>query len=327
MNNLLILAVSGAVATFASLSPAAAEIQLRLATVSSTSEPIYEAMEHFVDLVEQKVGEQVKITIHPNGELGSNQEVYEQVKIGAPVIQNSDPGYLSDYTPDFGILNGPYLLSDPKNFNKILESDLFARMKDDLRQSGNFELLATNWLFGARHIIADREVRSPADMEGLTIRVPPNVMWIETMDAMGGRGVQLAWSEVYTGLSTGVVKAAEAPLAALYASKLHENAKTVSMTGHFKAFVGLVMNSDLYASYPQDVQDALTSSAEEAGEFMTDLVLKSEEDFIRKLEAEGVTVVRDVDEVAFREATASVYDAFPAWTPGLHDEINALLGE
>lgn len=307
--------------------PAAAQTQLRLATVSATSEPIYEAMEYFVDLVEQKVGDQISITIHPNGELGSNQEVYEQVKVGAPIIQNSDPGYLSDYVPDFGILNAPYLLSDPRDFSKILDSDLYAEMTQDLRETAGFELLSTNWFFGARHIISDREIRTPADMEGLTIRVPPNTMWIETMKAMGGRPTQLAWSEVYSGLSTGVVGAAEAPLASLYAAKLFETKDTVSMTGHFRAFVGLVMNSDLYASFPQEVQEALSSSAIEAGEYMTDLVIESEEEYIGMLEVEGVGIVRDVDEAAFREATAGVYDAFPAWSDGLHERVNAILSE
>lgn len=307
--------------------PAAAQTELRLATVSSTNEPIYEAMEHFVDLVEEKVGDQISITIHPNGELGSNQEVYEQVKVGAPIIQNSDPGYLSDYVPDFGILNAPYLVSDPRDFSKILDSDLYGEMTQDLRETAGFELLSTNWFFGARHIISDREIRTPADMDGLTIRVPPNTMWIETMDAMGGRPTQLAWSEVYSGLSTGVVGAAEAPLAALYASKLYETKKTVSMTGHFKAFVGLVMNADLYQSFPEEVQTALTTSAVEAGDYMTDLVIESEEEYAGMLEDEGVTIVRDVDEAAFREATASVYDAFPAWSEDLHERVDAILAE
>ena len=316
-----------AAAVLAIASPAMAQTQLRLATVSATSEPVYQAMEHFVELVEQKVGDQISITIHPNGELGSNQEVYEQVKVGAPIIQNSDPGYLSDYVPDFGILNAPYLLSDPRDFSKILESDLYDEMTTQLRETAGFELLSTNWFFGARHVISDREIREPADMSGLTIRVPPNTMWIETMEAMGGRPTQLAWSEVYSGLSTGVVGAAEAPLASLHAAKLFETKDTVSMTGHFKAFVGLVMNSDLYAGMPQEVQDALSSSAIEAGEYMTDLVIASEEEYASLLEQEGVTIVRDVNEDAFRDATAGVYDAFPAWSSDLRERVNAALAE
>ncbi|MEO4000350.1 C4-dicarboxylate TRAP transporter substrate-binding protein [Mesorhizobium sp. CAU 1732] len=321
-----IIAAAGALG-LATVSASAADINLRLATVSSTGEPIYKAMQFFVERVRERVGDQVSITIHPNGELGAALEVYEQVKIGAPVIQNSDPGYLSDYVADFGVLNGPYLLEDPKDFAKILESDLFDGMKSRLRDTASFELLSTNWFFGARHVISDREIRNPGDMSGLSIRVPPNVMWIETIGAMGGRGVQLDWSEVYTGLSTGVVQSAEAPLAALYASKLYEPVKTVSMTGHFKAFVGLVMNSDLFASYPPEVQEALTLASIEAGEFMTDLVIDSENEFVERLEAEGVTVVQDIDVAAFQTATSKVYEAFPDWTPGLHQDIQAILAD
>lgn len=327
MKNITLRALALAAVSSFAISASAQEVTLRLATVSSTNEPIYQAMEYFAEQVSERSGGKVAISIHPNGELGGAQEVYEQVKIGAPIIQNSDPGYLSDYTPDFGILNGPYLLDDPADFTKILQSDIYGEMVDHLRANSGFELLASNWYFGARHIISGREIRSPADMDGLTIRVPPNTMWIETINAMGGRGVQLDWSEVYTGLSTGVVQAAEAPLPSLYAARLYEPVKVVSQTGHFTAFVGLVMNADLFASYPEDVQASLVDSAVAAGEYMTDLVRESESEFAARLEAEGVTIVDDVDHAAFKEATASVYNAFPDWTPGLYDQIQAILAD
>lgn len=303
----------------------AADIDLRLAHVLSESEPAHLAAVSFAEAVGKRTDGRVSITVHPSAQLGSNPEVYEQVKTGAPVIVISDPGYLADFAPDFGVLNGPYLLEDPADFLKLLDSDVYAEMKSAVREGGNFEVLTMNWLFGARHIIADRPVTTIEQASGLKIRVPPNVMWIETMKGMGADGVQIAWSEVYTGLSSGVVEAAEAPLASIWGAKLHEAAKEISMTGHFKAFIGLAMNSDLFASYPEDIQAIMLEEAAAAGVLMTNMVLGSEAEYRAKLEGEGVTFHTDVDLAAFQKKTASVYDQFPNWSDGLYARVREVL--
>lgn len=305
----------------------AAEFDIRLAHVTSDQEPIQQAMEHFAAKVAERTGGRVEITIFANGTLGTNPEVYEQVRAGAPIITISDPGFLSDFVPDFGVLGGPYLMDDPRDFQKLLDADFYQDMTERLRQEGQIELLALNWFFGNRNIITDSAVKSPQDTEGMTVRTPENIMWVETFAAMGSRPAQLAWSEVYTALASGIVDAAEAPLPSIYAAKLHEVKKTISLTGHFKGFTGLIINADYFNSLPADIQTALSEEAEAAGVFMTDLIISTEEEWIAKLESEGATVNRDVDTAAFREATSDVYSKFPSWTPGLYEQVRTVLDQ
>lgn len=267
----------------------------------------------------------VRITIFANGILGTNSELYEQVRAGAPIITISDPGYLSDFVADFGVLGGPYLMQDPGDFAKILESDLYTGMKDRLRTESGIELLALNWFFGSRHMIADKAISSPSDIAGMTFRTPPNIMWVETFRAMGARPTQLSFSEVYAGLSAGVVDGAESPLPTLFSAKLYEVKKVISLTGHFKGFTGLVINADYFASLPMDIQQILFEEANAAGVFMTGLIMASEQEWIAKFEAEGVTVNRVVDIEAFREATAVVYRRFPEWSDGLYEKVRQIL--
>ena len=310
------------------LAPAAgmaADYEVRLGHVTSDKEPIQQAMEQFVAKVAERTGGRVEITIFANGTLGTNPEVYEQMRAGAPVMTISDPGYLSDFVPDFGVLGGPYLMADPRDFSKIIASDLYADLKSRLRTETGIELLSLNWLFGSRHMLSDKPISNPDDIAGMTFRTPPNIMWVETFDAMGARPTQLAWAEVYSGLSAGVVDGAEAPLPSIYGAKLHEVKKVISLTGHFKGFTGLVMNSDYFASLPADIRQVLDEEAVNAGVFMTELMLNSQEEWIKKLQAEGVTFNRDVDVAAFQEKTAVVYEKFPAWTEGLHGRVRAIL--
>ncbi len=303
----------------------AQDYTFRLAHVTSDKEPLHQAMQEFVKNVEDRTEGRVAIQIFANAQLGSNPEVFEQVRAGAPIITISDPGYLSDFVADFGVLGGPYLMEDPRDFEKIIESDLYAGMKDTLRDDAGLELLALNWLFGSRHMLSDKTISTPDEIAGMTFRTPPNIMWVETFNAMGARPTQVAWSEVYSALSAGVVEGAEAPLPSIYGGKLHETKKTISLTGHFKGFTGLMMNSDVFASMPQDIQDVINDEAIKTGAFMTDLMLSSQEEWIAKLEAEGVTFNRDVDVAAFQAATADVYSKFPDWSDGLYSNVRAIL--
>jgi len=158
----------------------------------------------------------------------------------------------------------------------------------------------------------------------MTVRVPPNTMWIETFKAMGARPTTVQWSEVYNALQQNVVAGAEAPLGSLWGSKLHETRKVISMTGHFTAFVMWPINAGYFAKLPADVQKVLLEEGQKAGDEMTRLTLDLQKDYVAKFKAAGVTFV-DVDLPAFQKATSSVYGAFPKWTPGLHDTVMGAL--
>lgn len=303
----------------------AADYDIGLAHVTSDKEPIQQTMEWFSQRVAERSGGRVGITIFANGILGNNPEVYEQVRAGAPIITISDPGFLSDFVADFGVLGGPYLMNDARDFDKIVASPLFAEMKDRLREEAGLELLALNWLFGSRHMIASKAISTPADIAGMTFRTPPNIMWVETFDAMGARPTQLAFAEVYSGLSAGVVDGAESPLPTLYSAKLYEVSKVLSLTGHFKGFTGLVINADYFSELPADIRLILEEEAEAAGQYMTERMLNSEEEWIAKFEARGVSVNRDIDIEAFRASTTVVYERFPEWSDGLYRRVRRIL--
>jgi TRAP-type C4-dicarboxylate transport system substrate-binding protein len=133
------------------------------------------------------------------------------------------------------------------------------------------------------------------------------------------------WSEVYNALQQHVVEGAEAPLGSLWGSKLQETRKVISLTGHFTAFVMWPINAAFFDKLPKDVQQILLEEGQKAGVEMTRLTLASQDEYLAKFKAAGVTVVSDVDIPAFQKATASVYKAFPKWTPGLRETVLANL--
>ncbi len=69
------------------------------------------------------------------------------------------------------------------------------------------------------------------------------------------------------------------------------------------------------------MQRILTEEGKKAGDEMTRLTLELQNDYVNKFKAAGVTFVSDVDLAAFQKSTSSVYNAFPKWTPGLHNTV------
>ena len=262
------------------------EITLKLGHVQSSEEPIHQSFLHFAQRVEERSQGQITVHVYEASALGTNKEVYELARLGASVIANVDAGYLSDYLPDIGILAGPYLLEDIRDYEKVVQSAWYGNQVEQLYEKG-FKVIALNGYFGARHIISSKPIRNLDDFSGLQIRIPPNVIWVKTFDALGANPTTLAWSEVYSGLAQGVIHAAEAPLGSIIGSRLYEHQKVLSTTAHFQPFVGMVMGRKYWEALPQDLQEVLLQEGHAWGIYLTGLSIASEKDQLDFLTLKG----------------------------------------
>jgi tripartite ATP-independent transporter DctP family solute receptor len=303
----------------------AAEYVIKLGHVLPTNEPIHQAFERMAQRVKERTKGRVEIQVFPASQIGSNKDTYEQARMGAPVMVHIDPGYASELgDEDIGILNGPFLYDSWDQAKKLLASPLVQKMNDNIRQKGSLRILSWGYYFGQRHIISDRGYPTPGDIKSRKVRVPPNPMWVETFKSMGAVPTPLQWAEVYSGLAQRVVDAAEAPLSTLYGSKLHEVKKVVTLTGHFKAVTGVGIGEQYYQSLPKDVQQILAEEAVEGGNWVAPVTIQKEDEWKGLMSKAGVTFV-PADAEQYRKATAATYGAFPKWSPGLYDRVQAIL--
>jgi len=176
-----------------------------------------------------------------------------------------------------------------------------------------------------RHIIGSDAYPTPADLAGVKIRIPPLPAWTATFEALGATPVTVDFTEVYTALSQGVVDAAEAPLSAINGGKWQEVAQDVTLSGHFRQFQGFVMAEDVFQSLPPEHQQILLEEFALGGRNATAMEIASAETLRGEFEAQGVTFT-DADVEAYRAATEPFYEAFPEWTPGLREQVDAILG-
>lgn len=301
----------------------AAEYTIKVAYENNPGEPVDKAVNEWAKLFAQKTGGKGELKLFPSSQLGSKKDVMEQMKLGSAIITIADGGFFADYVPDFGILMGPYLGNDYKDIFKLAKTPWFDEMNTKLQAKG-FRILTSNWLYGVRHMVTKKPVHTPADLKGLKIRVPNNRIQIDAMKTMGATPTPMPLAEVYPALTTGVIDGAENPIPVLYGQKHHEPAKYLILTGHLDNVSQWVTSQAYFEKLPADIKKALTESADEAGNFMTNIIQQAEKETIEKMKKEGVTVI-EVDKKLFREAAKPTYTHFPEWTPGLYDKLQGYL--
>jgi len=301
----------------------AADYSIKVAYENNPGEPIDKAVNEWAKLFAQKTGGKGELKLYPSSQLGSKKDVMEQMKLGSAIITIADGGFFADYVPDFGILMGPYLGNDYKDIFKLAKTPWFAEMNDKLAAKG-FRILTSNWLYGTRHMVTKKPVKTPEDLKGLKIRVPNNRIQIDAMKTMGATPTPMPLGEVYPALTTGVIDGAENPIPVLYGQKHHEPAKYLILSGHLDNVSQWVTSEAYFQKLPANIKKALTESADEAGNFMTNTIHQAEKETIEKMKKEGVTVI-EVDRKLFREAAKPTYTHFPEWTPGLYDKVQSYL--
>jgi tripartite ATP-independent transporter DctP family solute receptor len=300
-------------------------VEIKVSHVLPSNEPIHEGLVQMAEAIKARSKGSIDVQIYPNSQLGNNKDNLEQVRRGANLMTLTDPGYVADYVPDYSIMNGPFLYTDYKACQKLAKSSWHKDLEKQSAEKG-IKILAMDWYFGARHIISGKVIKTPADLKGMKIRVPPNKVWIETFKVIGASPTVLQWSEVYSGLAQGVVDGAEAPLSTLFGSKLYESKKNIALTRHFIAVVGLQMSQKIFDSLSKEQQLIITEEVNNHGSKTSDMVASREDEWKKKLEAAGV-VFNDVDGAAFEKASAPFYSQFPEWSPGLYDRVKKALAE
>lgn len=289
------------------ISAHAADFTLSVNTALATTDPLYRGLESLQANVAEASDGRLEIRLFPNSQLGPDEDVLEQARLGAPVAVVVDGGRLATFHNEFGVLGAPFLASGYDGIRKVVTSDMFEEWVEALRDASGHQVLSFNWWQGERHLLTNREVSVPADLSGIRMRTPGAPVWMETIRAMGATPTPLPWGEVYSALQQNVIDGAEAQLPAIVGANLDEVISHVTKTGHINLITGLVTSAAWFDSLPEDLRIILREESLKAG----DVASYGTQDALDQIEADllaaGVSV-RDVDTTPFREATAGVYD-------------------
>ncbi|WP_355660866.1 TRAP transporter substrate-binding protein [Halomonas salifodinae] len=183
---------------------------LNLVFLANEEDQEYDAALVFKNYVESRTGGEVNVNIFVGAQLcGSANECFEAMQAGIVDLFTATAGGVAAIYPPIQGLDIPYAFPDDRAAMTMLtDPDFTGFLRDEILEASNdsIRLMAMTQTGGWRNIVnGEREIRTPADAEGLRFRTIESQIQQIMVREMGASPTPLPWLEVYTGLQTGVV--------------------------------------------------------------------------------------------------------------------------
>lgn len=204
---------------------------LKLAHGHDQLHPVHLSMMYMVEMLDSLSKGTLKINVYPNAQLGKERELIELLQIGMVDICKVSAAIIENFDPDYQIFSYPYLFYDRDHFFRILQGETGRQLLDQVDRYLLYGL--TYYDAGSRCLYTvDDKVESPADLQGLKIRVMQNNTSIKMAKALGASPTPIAQAELYTALQQGVVDGAENNIPTFLSNKHYEVCKYYMLSDH-----------------------------------------------------------------------------------------------
>ncbi|MES2101602.1 MAG: TRAP transporter substrate-binding protein [Pseudomonadota bacterium] len=309
-------------ALLASAGLAAHAIEMRSADVHNSDEyPTVVAVKHMSELLDKRSNGKYRIKVFNKSALGSEKETIDQVKIGALELNRVNISALNSICPKTLVPTMPFLFSSIAHMRKSLDGPIGEEILKGCEGEGLIGLAFYD--SGARSIYGKKAVKTVADTKGMKIRVQQSDLWVALVGAMGANATPIPIAEVYTGLKTGLIDAAENNIPSYEGFKHYEAVKFYSRTEHSMAPEMLVMSKAVFDKLPKADQDLFRAAAKESVAFQRRKWDEQEAKSLAAVTKGGATIVDGVDKASFQAVMGPVYDKFIT-TPDLKRLVKAV---
>lgn len=282
----------------------AAEFDYKLATGQDPTHPVNKRAQEAIDRIREATGGRVSFTLFPANQLGSDTDLLSQVRSGGVEMFNLSTSILATLVPVAGIVNTGFAFPSYDKVWAAMDGGLGAHIREQTAKSG-LVVPGRFWDNGFRQVTSStRQIRTPEDLKGFKIRVPPAPMLTSVFKTLGAGATPINFNELYSALQTQVVEGQENPLAIFASAKLYEVQKYVSMTGHVWDGYLMLANRRAWQALPADAQAIIARELDRSAlDERADIARLSQslrDDLVKK----SVTFF-DVDRELFRTALAS----------------------
>lgn len=298
---------------------------IRWGELLAATHPQVQMVQRIAADVKQKTNGRIDIQVFPGGQLGSGKDMMESVSAGALQFTTDGAGALGAFLPALTLVEAPYLWRDAAHLAKVKDTPIFARMNEELSAKRGMRMLNVTY-YGKRHLTTgNKAVRTPADMVGFKLRVPPVDVFQAMADAWGAKATPIAFPELYLALSQGAVDGQENPLPTIQSGKFFEVQKFLVLTEHIITPRMIIVNDGFWKSLPAADRSLLQAAFDAGAAWQDKELLGQEANLVATLKGAGMTVI-EPDLEAFRKPVlATVPARFEArWGKGSFDTLKAL---
>ena len=239
---------------------------------------------------------------------------------------NLAPADISKQIPAWSLMTSAYLFRDADHLKKTFKSDVGKEFIKLAKDQLGIQVLAPVY-FGSRNINLkpDKEIKTPADLAGIKLRMPPGEFWQFLGESIGANPTPVAFAELYTALQTGTVDGQDNPLVSSKLMKFDEVTSQFVLTAHVIGYDVMTITSAVWDAMKPDEQAKFQAAAEAAIDDCTAKYRAQEKEVVEYFKSNGKKVYTP-DVAAFRAFAQKKYleKYGNDWPKGALERINAV---
>lgn len=276
--------------------------ELTMASYDATGCVIGLVGEKIVELADKYSDGRIKINYHQDATLGTELENIQQLKTGEIDIGHFADNFGSQIATGIDPTVIPFIFKDIDDVKAVYDDPVLgAAIKDAAKENANCYLIGVQERT-PRLLTASKEIKTPADLNGVKVRVPEIPDWVTVWNSLGALCTVVAWSETYSALQTGVVDAQENPIDNIFTNKIFEVNKYIMNTEHLLGLHHWCINADTYDNMDPADQEILQRAFDEANAWGDAELENLAQGHWDEVLADGSVTVVDVDKDAWSAA-------------------------
>ena len=293
----------------------------RSADIHPTDYPTVEAVRYVGKLLNEQTKGRLGVKVFPNGALGNERDTIEQLKIGGLEMMRINVAPLNNVVPETMTVALPFVFRSTEHMRTVLDGPIGDEILAAMEPQGMVGLAFYD--SGSRSFYTKKPVKTLADLKGMKIRVQQSDLFVSMIEALGANPTPMPMGEVYTGLKTGIIDAAENNYPSYESSRHFEAAKYYARSQHAMAPEVLVFSKAAWDRLPKDDQALVRKAAKDSVPYMRKLWDEREAKSRAIVEQAGSQIMDIENKQEFIDAMKPVYAKF-ANTPKLQSLVQRI---
>lgn len=275
---------------------AATKIKLGVVTKPGSNQNI--VAEKFKELVEERSAGSYTVKIFHSKSIGNETEILQQIQMNTIQMGVITGGPFDTFDPITRVINYPFLFKDNAQADQILDGPLGAEILASLENSGFKGLCFSE--NGFRNLTNNKgPVKSPADIDGLKIRVMASALHRAVWQTLGANPTPMPWP-IYTELEQGVIDGQENPLWVMEVYKFYEIQKYMTLSRHVYSPHIDVASLKWWNKLSTADRELIRKAMVDAAVYQRGVNRAKNSERLALLESKGMIVEKNPDVAAFR---------------------------
>ena len=292
---------------------ASAAKKIKISVPDSDTSYICAAAKEFARRANEYSNGTLEFEVVPNGVLYEGDTAYgiQQLSNGAiPMLILSSAIY-TNFVPGFNVISVPYMFDDQEQLLEYLHSDIATELFNRVNLMGI--TVVGKWTRSFREITNSKHpIKTPADLQGIVLRVPNNTLYVEFFTACGAVTTPMDFSKVYESLKKEYLDGQENPVDIPYSSKFYEVQKYISFTDHMADAWVVGINTKFFKKLSKKEQAAIERAGEEVQDWNVKMMEEQDKIALQMLLDNGMEAnkISRTAQKEFIEISKSCYEKF-----------------